>query len=170
MNLVWLLACAPVAWTPLSALAPHRARLDADGDARVSPAEYARTQADGPPFADFDADGDDDLSTAELLASFRAQSPTAFDGPATSEDAHPGPAPWRLPDAQRDVWEVLVWMGDALRSAGEVGADPVAVDAALRSGRIDSAESRAVLRELEPRWRARGWPWPKGLPTVLESP
>lgn len=170
MTLFLLLGCAPPRWTPESALAPHRAALDADRNGVVDAAEFERPRWEGPPFASADADGDGDLSTAELLALFRAQSPTGFDGGTPPEDARPGGQPWQVPTREQDVWEVLVWMGDALRSDGDAGADPALVDAAVQSGSLESPESRVALASMQSAWETNGWPWPEGLPRTDSPP
>lgn len=164
--LVWLLACgggggAEAPWTPESALAPHLARLDTDADGRVTDTEYTRTRRDGPPFATADQDGDGALGAGELVWLVRAQSPTTFDGDALPVRAKiEAPQPRALTGGARDVAEVLVWMGDALRAAGDPGPDPAAVAAAVETGRLDSVETQAVLDAMRPAWTARGWGWP----------
>ena len=158
-------AVTPARWTAESALAPHRARLDTDHDGRVSAAEYDRTLWNGPPFPSVDRDGDGDLSAAELAALVQAESPTSFDGPARDDPMRRAAANIRLPsDAERDVWELLVWMGDAVRSRGLPGPDPAAVAAAVHSGDLHSAESAAVLGPLRAQWTSLGWTWPAGVP------
>jgi hypothetical protein len=155
-------------------LAVHRATLDHDGDGRVGSAEYARTRWQGPSFAGADRDGDGDLSAAELLVLFRAQSPTTFDGQAVADEERPKREALALPAAQQDVWEVLAWMGDALRQAGVGGPDPDWVAAAVWSGSFGSAETHRVLASLRPGWMLQGWRWPDGLPApegeVLQAP
>ncbi|MSQ00797.1 MAG: hypothetical protein EXR71_02765 [Myxococcales bacterium] len=163
MTWLWL-ACAP-AWTAAEALAPHLARLDTDHDGRVVAAEYERTVWNGAPFGSVDADADGALSPGELATLVATQDAVGFDHPAVavpSQRATEAVLP--LPTDSRDVWELLVAMGDALRAAGEPGPDPAMVAAAVHSGRLDSEASRAVLAKLRPRWVARGWAWPEGVP------
>lgn len=159
-----LLACAP-RWTPESALAPHRLRFDADGDGRVEAAEYDTHVWNGPLFGTADRDGDGDLSVAELDALVAAQQPTTFDGFAEVELVRRGGAGIVAPTGSaRDTWEVVVWMNDALRAAGEPGVAPDAVAAAVAAGGITTPEAVAVLTTLRPKWESRGWAWPAGLP------
>ena len=162
--LVALLGCAPPPpWTTVDVMAPHRARLDTNGDGRVAEDEYTRTRWKGPAFTAVDTDHDGDLSTAELLAEFYGQPATTFDG-RVEADALPGSPMPELAAGQRDVWEVLTLMGDALIAEGEMGPDPRAVSAAVSSGRMDSLQTRLVLGVLRDRWAAHGWVWPDGLP------
>lgn len=159
-----LLACAP-RWTPESALEGHRSRLDANGDGRVEAAEYDAHVWNGPRFGTADRDADGDLSAAELEWLVSAQQPTTFDGFAEVEVIHRGGAGIAAPTGKaRDTWEVIVWMNDALRAAGEPGVEPEAVAAAVASGTLESPESAAVFATLRPRWEAHGWAWPAGLP------
>jgi hypothetical protein len=159
-----LLACAPSSpWSTVDVMAPHRARLDTDGDGRVAEDEYTRTLWKGPAFAAVDTDRDGDLSTTELLVVFYGQPATDFDG-RQEADALPGRPMPELAAGQRDVWEVLTLMGDALVASGEMGLDRRAVSAAVSSGRMDSLETRLVLGVLRDRWGAHGWVWPEGLP------
>lgn len=158
-------ARAPTRWTEASALAGHHTRFDLDRDGRFAAAEYDRTLWNGPPFPSADTNGDGDLSAAELATLVRAQSPTSFDGRAAPEGLKRAGANIRLPSAEeRDVWELLVWMGDALRSRGRPGPDPDAVALAVRSGNVQSADARVVLDTIRPEWTAQGWAWPRGLP------
>jgi hypothetical protein len=160
-----LLACATGPWTEEAALAPHRDRLDADHDGRVSAAEYDRHRWNGPPFATADTDADGDLSAAELTTLVRAQSPTTFDAPLPQPAVAQGQVASSLPSAaEQDLWELFVWMADSLRAAGDPAPDPEAVRLAVRSRRVDSAESRALLDTMRPAWLAHGWAWPAGLP------
>lgn len=153
----WTPSRAP-SWTPESALAPHLARLDTDGDGRVTEPEYTRTRRDGPPFATADQDGDGSLAAAELVWLIRAQSPTTFDGDAAPVPPGLDPGGTRTAGA-RDVWELLTWMGDTLRAAGDPGPDAAAVEAAVNSGSMTSPETQAVLAEMRPAWERRGWAW-----------
>lgn len=163
--MIWLwLACAP-SWTAADALAPHLSRLDTDHDGRVAAAEYERTVWNGAPFGSVDTDGDGALSAGELATLVAAQDAVAFDHPAGAVPSQRAlEAVPAVPQENRDVWELLVAMGDALRAAGEAGPDPALVAAAVHSGRLDSEASRAVLDQLRPRWLARGWVWPEGVP------
>ncbi|MES2645067.1 MAG: hypothetical protein V4850_36610, partial [Myxococcota bacterium] len=163
MTLLLLLACGREAapwtpsWTPEGALAPHLARLDTDGDGRVTEAEYTRTRREGPPFATADRSGDGALAADELVWLVRAQSPTTFDGDAAPLPAGLDPADRRArTGGARDVWELLTWMGDSLRAAGAPGPDPAAVEAAVNSASLDSAETRAVLAAMRPGWEGLG--------------
>ncbi len=160
-------ACAPAAptrWTEADALAPHRLRLDLNHDGRVTKDEYERTLWRGPDFASADLDGDGDLSAPELVHLVQVQSSTAFDGPPAAEPA-PSGGPHSAPDAdQEHVLEVLVLLGDALRSHGLPGPNPDAVAAAVTTGDLNSPETLAVLDTLRPAWLGQGWAWPAGLP------
>lgn len=159
-----LLACAPT-WTEAGALASHRARLDADGNGRVEAAEYDAHVWNGPLFGTVDRDADGDLSAAELERLIAAQQPTTFDGFSEAEVIHRGGAGIAAPTGTaRDTWEVIVWMNDALRAAGEPGLKPEDVAAAVASGTLESPESAAALATLRPQWEAHGWAWPAGLP------
>lgn len=151
-------------WTPVASVAPFRIFLDLDADGLVDADEYERTRWKGPPYATVDADHDGDASASEILTLFQAQSPTSFDGVTDPDGAAPLRPPWSIPVEQRDVWQVLVWMGDALRSRGQPGPDPQAVDAAVLTGRIDSPQTMAVLDFIRPQWLANGWSWPSDLP------
>ena len=143
----------------------HLPRFDLDKDGRFGAEEYDQVRWNGPPFPSADTDGDGDLSATELATLVRAQSPMSFDGVAFPEALKRAGANLRLPSAeQRDVWELLVWMGDALRSRGRPGPDPDAVALAVRSGDAQSAETRRVLEAIRPEWIAQGWTWPQGLP------
>ena len=159
------LACQPPSWTADSAVAPHRARLDDDADGRVNAAEYERRLWNGPPFATADQNGDGDLSSDDLAFLIRVQSPTTFDASAATAPIRRAGAGVTLPPAaQRDVWELLVWMADALRKEGKAGPEPAAVAAAVHSGSVQSPESRGVLDTMRPGWLALGWAWPEGVP------
>lgn len=170
--MIWtlLLACSTLDWTPAGAVAPHRVALDDDGDGRVTAAEYDRRRWEGPGFAGADGDGDGDLGVDELLALVRNQSATAFDGVAVTDASRPTRAPWSLPTAERDTWEALAWMADALQAAGQPGPDPAAIDDAVRSGRLDSPRALPVLATLAAGWQAQGWSWPEGLPPLASLP
>lgn len=163
--MIWvLLACAP-SWTAADALAPHLSRLDSDHDGRVVAAEYQRTVWNGAPFGSVDVDGDGALSGGELAILVATERAVAFDRPSAAVPSQrPTEALPPISKEERDVWEVLVAMGDALRAAGEAGPDPAMVALAVTSGRLDSEAARAVLDELRPRWVARGWNWPEGVP------
>lgn len=164
--MMWMLiGCEARTWTVEAALAPHRGRLDDSADGRVDAVEYDRRLWNGPPFATADADGDGDLSALELATLVRTQSSTSFDAPVAAAPIRRGGAGVTLPpDGQRDVWELLVWMGDALRSAGQPGPDPGSVASAVHTGRLESPETLAVLGAMRPAWTARGWTWPEGVP------
>jgi hypothetical protein len=166
---LWITGCEQPQWTAEGALAVHRAALDTDRDGRVSAAEYDRTRWQGPPFASADADNDGDLSASELLVLFQSQSPTSFDGATAPESARLGGQSWSLAPRQQCVWEVLVWMSDALGHAGQAVPDPVLIDTAVLSGDIESPASRRVLAQLQPAWVAQGWAWPEGLPAADPS-
>ena len=156
-----LAGCGSPTWTATGALDPHRVRMDVDHDGRVTAAEYAPVLWSGPPFANVDADGDGDLGVEELATLFATASPTRFDNAGGGPDRRVGGANKRqLALEQRHVWETLVWMGDTLRAAERAGPDPVAVDAAVASGSLDSPEARAVLAAMRPDWSAQGWAWP----------
>lgn len=160
-----LLACQSPSWTAESALAPHRTRMDDNADGRVDAGEYDRRLWNGPPFATADRNGDANVSNEELEFLIRGQSPNAFDAsPVGGPIRRAGAGVTLPPAAQRDVWELLVWMGDALRKAGKSGPDPHAVAAAVHSGSVQSAESRTVLDTMRPAWLALGWAWPEGVP------
>jgi hypothetical protein len=91
--MILLLACRPAAWSESSALLPHLARLDRDGDGRVTADDYAATRWKGPTFDAVDRDADGVLSVAELGALLRTTSPTAFDGEVTApRTGDPAPA------------------------------------------------------------------------------
>lgn len=158
-------ACATNPWTDEAALAPHRARLDADHDGRVTAAEYEKTLWNGPPFGTADADGDGDLSVAELEVLVRQQSAVHFDGPQGENSVKKGGEGVTLPPPEAlQVQEFLVWMIDALAAKGQTTPDPALVQAAIHSQRLDSAESKVVLDQLRPLWLAQGWVWPAGVP------
>jgi hypothetical protein len=112
-----------------------------------------------------DTDRDGDLSVSELGALVAAQSPTHFDGEPEEAPLGRAGAGLQVPKGEaRDVWEVLVWMDDALRAAGEPGLPPDAVAAAVHSGSFTSPASNAAFAVLRPRWEAHGWVWPEGVP------
>ena len=164
MIALWsLLACAP-RWTEAAALAPHLARLDADGDGRVRAGEYDPHVWNGPSFGSADRDHDGVLSAAELSALVRAQQPTSFDGISAEAELRRGSVVAAPTGGGRDAWEVLVWLNDELRHAGDPGLDPDAVAVAVARGRLDSAEGLALLAVLRPRWEAKGWAGPEALP------
>lgn len=159
-----LFACAST-WSATDPLREHRSRLDADHDERVTAAEYEAHLWNGPPFGTADVDGDGDLSSAELATLIAAQQPTVFDGFGKLEVIRRGGAGVASPRGQaRDTWEVLVWMNDALRAAGEPGLAPDDVAAAVATGHLGSPESASLLAALKPAWEAHGWAWPAGLP------
>lgn len=194
MILALLLACGTAPpWTDASALGPHLARLDTDGDGRVSAAEYGRTRREGPPFATADDNGDGALGAEELALLVRAQDPATFDGEAApaapiavavpegvgagsgagtgesaaggtgegaGEGAAGGAAQPPVGEA-RHVQELLLWMGDALRAAGRPAPGTGAIEAAIQSGRLESAETTAVLAAMRPKWEGLGWTWPE---------
>lgn len=145
-------------------MAPHLARLDADGDGKVRAAEYESHLWNGPPFGSADRDRDGVLSAAELTLLVRSQQPTSFDGGSVEVEGHRPRVVAAPTGAGRDAWEVLVWLNDELRLHGDPGVDPEAVAVAVARGRLDSVEGLALLSELRPRWEARGWAWPAGLP------
>ena len=158
--MIFLLACH-AGWTDAAALAAHRARLDQNQDGRITEEEYKKTLWNGPPFASADGDGDGDLSVAEWLNLVRFQSAASFDGPSNSDTVKQSGGGVVLPPVeQRDLAELLGWMGDALQSVGQPGPDPVALRQAVQSGRLDSAETQAVLESLRAPWQAQGWIWP----------
>jgi len=195
--LALLLACGTAPpWTDASALGPHLARLDTDGDGRVSAAEYGRTRREGPPFATADDNGDGALGAEELALLVRAQDPATFDGEAApaapvavavpegggagageggdagageggAEGTVGGAAGATGSAAQppvgeaRHVQELLLWVGDALRAAGRPAPGTGAIEAAIQSGRLDSAETTAVLAAMRPEWEGLGWTWPE---------
>ena len=78
-----LLACvdphpATATWTPMAAVSDVRARVDVDGDARVTRAEWERVAPYGPAFPSVDADADGDVSTAEFVRLARGVDPAAW--------------------------------------------------------------------------------------------
>lgn len=156
-----VLACAQGEWTVESAAAPHRARLDSDGDGLVSAAEYDRVAWSSRPFMAADGDGDGDLSTAELVALVELQSATGFDGTSTmaSNQRTVGSGVVMGP-RQRRLWELLAAMADELRAAGGTPPSPEAIAAAVQSEALDSAETAAVLATLRTEWTRLGWKWP----------
>lgn len=157
MILVLLLAASAPRWTEADALAPHRARLDADGDGRVARAEYDRVAWSAPPFAAVDLDGDGDLSVAELLVLTRAQDPTRFVPPVEPVDAPAGAAAPVFTLAEQARWETLLTLADQLRAAGRPVPAPDEVRAAVFG---DPEAGARVLAALEAGYAAAGWPWP----------
>ncbi len=73
-------ACAGSGDTPEErAMAPWLARLDADGDGRVSGREYGDFAETAPPWDEVDTDRNGVLGAAELYALWLAQDPVTFD-------------------------------------------------------------------------------------------
>ncbi len=152
-------------WTELGALAGHHRTLDTDGDGRITKEEWDPSVWNGPGFWSADVDGDGDVSAAELLVLVRAQPAGTFDAPGAPDDTLRGAGESVRPvGAARDIWEVAVWMSDALRAVGSEGADPAAVKQAVDAGTPDSDAVRALFGVLRPRWEAQGWAWPVGFP------
>ena len=154
--MILLVGCGSPAWTESTALTPHLARLDHDGDGRVTAHEYERTLYLGPSFTEADRDGDGELSAQELAHLLREQSPTTFDGEKGADTGSPAPVGWRPQAENAWLWELLVWLRDA--PAAPVTDD--AIHTAVDSGSLDSAETQAVLAAIRPAWEARGWVWP----------
>lgn len=167
MIVALLLACSPPpppAWTEVGALAGAHARLDTNGDGRVTKPEWDDRVWNGPRFWSADGDGNGDVSAAELLLLARLQDATRFDGGSAAEAVPPDVSGLRPVGAARDAWEVLVWMSDALRARGAAGLPPATVKAVVDAGGLTTPAGQAALAELRPRWEAAGLTWPRELP------
>lgn len=169
--MLWMLliGCNPH-WTDVGAVAPTRAQLDTDKDGRVGEAEYKRVALRGRPFAEIDADGDGDLSEEEVLAMVLATDPLAFstgrpdakakaakkrqqDRNANRPKIENQPADTRkvLSEAQWTVRNILLSIKAEVRAKDHNHAVPTddVIKAAAATADIRTAESRAVLLDLE---------------------
>jgi len=152
--LLALLGCGEEpAWTHAGALAPTLALMDADADGRVSEAEYVRLALAGPTFERVDLDRDGALSGEELERLVFLQDPLSFDGVSErqawgdvdqTETTHPDGFERR---SLRDLFRSLT---EAVRAADPEAAlpDEETIEAAARTRRLESYESRALLLAL----------------------
>lgn len=162
---VWsCVTTTPSEWSSTRVLEAHRARLDQDGDGRISETEYERTLWNGPPFGSADEDRDGDLSVVELEDLTRHQSPSRFDGPFSGASVREAEAGVVMPtDGQRDLSEVLNWMVETLVAAGEPVPAEAEVQAAIQSGDWKDAHTTEVLKNIKTSWEKAGLKWPEGL-------
>ncbi len=140
-------------WSYRGALAPSLAAMDADGDGRVSAAEYSALALAGPPFTAVDIDRDGAIAPEEFEELVFGQDPLRFDGAPLrepwSEDiqdrtVHPDPY------EQRTVRDLLRALCELVRTAdpGAELPDEGAIEAAARTRRLDSPAARAVLDDI----------------------
>ena len=154
MSLLLLFACGPApSWTYDGALAPTYARMDLDGDGRVVEAEYVRLALAGPAFERVDLDRDGLLSTEELDRLVFLQDPLSFDGANErqswgevdqTETTHPDGFERR---SLRDLFRSLAEAIRAVDPGAEL-PDEATIEAAARTRRLESFESRALLLAL----------------------
>jgi hypothetical protein len=167
--LLQLGACTGGGWTREAALGPLLVRLDAGGDGRVDAAEYERVAYAAPPFSEADADRDGALSVSELEVVLFRQDPNTFDGALTRTppDLSLGPG---VSGPVRTKERLLVELFGVLREEALAARpdallpDPWRAQLAAATGRLDSAESRELLSDLERAWNvAAGLQFPPAL-------
>lgn len=161
------LACDRGPWTTENALAPSLARMDKDGDGRVTEAEYAPVSFAGPPWADVDLDASGDVDLRELAGLIQRQDPTTF---YFSDPELPPP---RMgggkPDEERSHKVAVLRVFETLQ-AEVVARDPSVpvptageMEEAAEPGTLDSAEALAMFARLEVASKAAGVTFPKAL-------
>ncbi|MDP2312053.1 MAG: hypothetical protein Q8P41_04045 [Pseudomonadota bacterium] len=186
--LLGLLGCASP-WTAERALQPSYAALDRDGDGRIVQAEYDVRQLGGTTFAEADLDHDGGIGFDELAALFVGADPAPASAKPQGKAAnggharHPTKVPRRKgkaktelgPDApnpmrqrQEAEWEgrlVLESLAAEVRFADPAAVLPAAdaINTAVGSGGLYTAESRAVLATLEQASDTAGVTFPASL-------
>ncbi|MES2641856.1 MAG: hypothetical protein V4850_20370 [Myxococcota bacterium] len=175
--LPWLLACAEP-WTEAGALAPTWKALDSDQDGRLEQAEYEAHTIAGASFTDVDIDQDGALSLGELDTLFVTTDPgpdtlrrpgpsspgartTKSSGRTTTggkradrqgaKKAQPLNAVQERKRVELEVRLVLESLVEEVRYAdpARIVPDATAVTAAVHTGSVHTAASRALLAELE---------------------
>jgi hypothetical protein len=158
-----LLAGLPLAlgcgdhWRAVDAVRPGLAAMDVDGDGRLDAAELERGAPVPVDLASVDRDHSQSLDAEELLALLRTVDPGHFDdGGATTDpsredvlDLSPDPRPVRT---LRVLFEFMV--AEIQRVAPRLAVPSHdRIDAAARTGTIDSPECRALVAELAQLYR-----------------
>jgi hypothetical protein len=187
--LLCLLACAEP-WTEAGALAPTWKALDSDGDGRLGQAEYETHAIAGVGFADADVDHDGALSLDELDTLFLTLDPgpettsrarargsrttkssgrTVTGGKRAERQGAPKPQPLNAVQERKrielEVRLVLESLVEEVRYADPARIVPnaTAVTAAVRTGSVHTAASRALLAELEQAATDAHLPFPPSL-------
>jgi hypothetical protein len=191
-----LLACATAPegpWTTERALAPHLARLDADGDGAVRAAEWQRVDDAGLSFEQADVDGDGALAGEELRALLTGLDPVkwyedyggagpdansteprnpkrgpnaGFAGPG-GMSPRPGGLPEMTPEERARARPTILVLRILVEEIA--AADPTLTlpdpQRVEAAGRagLDSPEARVLLGELEDLSSRAGLAFPKGL-------
>jgi hypothetical protein len=139
-------------WEPLEAVLPGLQRLDTNADGALDQAELQRGSPVPVDLAGVDLDGDQRVDPPELLAMLRATDPGTFDGVEAPMDPQRDDLALMQPDPRevRCVRELLEFMATEIHQAapGRPIPRPEAIEAAARTGALDSPEAVAVAAEL----------------------